>query len=34
MADDHNETRKGNSLILPTAAQVVEKLPRFFRRHN
>jgi FkbM family methyltransferase len=34
MADDHDETRKANSLMLPTAAQVVEKLPRFFRRHK
>jgi FkbM family methyltransferase len=33
MANDHGETRKGTTMI-PTASQVVEKLPRFFRRHK
>jgi len=34
MANDHNETREEQGLMLPTAAQVVEKLPRLLRRHK
>jgi len=34
MANDHNETREGHGLMLPTAAHEVDKLPRFLRRHK
>jgi hypothetical protein len=34
MANDYNETREEQGLILPTAAQVIERLPHFPRRHK
>jgi hypothetical protein len=34
MANDNNEKQEERGLMLPTAAQVVEKLPGFLRRHK